>query len=83
MVVVVQVVSMLVVVVVLFVLCWSPILVLNVLKAYGVLPAFSQTIKHVATAADLLSYCNRSVNGHVGLGWGWGFLSRRDFLFPA
>ncbi|KAK3874159.1 hypothetical protein Pcinc_020868 [Petrolisthes cinctipes] len=66
-----QVVSMLVVVVVLFVLCWSPILVLNVLKAYGILPAFSQTIKHVATAADLLSYCNSCINPIV-----YGFMSR-------
>ncbi|XP_042230517.1 uncharacterized protein LOC121871962 [Homarus americanus] len=32
-----QVVSMLVVVVVLFVVCWGPILVVNVLKAYGIL----------------------------------------------
>ncbi|KAK3867403.1 hypothetical protein Pcinc_027143, partial [Petrolisthes cinctipes] len=41
------------------------------LKAYGILPAFSQTIKHVATAADLLSYCNSCINPIV-----YGFMSR-------
>ncbi|XP_042216630.1 QRFP-like peptide receptor, partial [Homarus americanus] len=53
-----QVVSMLVVVVVLFVVCWGPILVVNVLKAYGILPAYSTTLMHIVTATDLLSYCN-------------------------
>ncbi|XP_069955789.1 QRFP-like peptide receptor isoform X2 [Cherax quadricarinatus] len=66
-----QVISMLVVVVVLFVVCWGPILVVNVLKAYGVIPAYSLTLKHVVTAADLLSYCNSCVNPVV-----YGFMSR-------
>ncbi|XP_071541808.1 QRFP-like peptide receptor isoform X2 [Panulirus ornatus] len=66
-----QVVSMLVVVVVLFVVCWAPILVVNVLKSYAILPAYSTTMKHIATAADLLSYCNSCVNPIV-----YGFMSR-------
>ncbi|XP_069997661.1 somatostatin receptor type 5-like [Penaeus vannamei] len=66
-----QVVSMLVVVVVLFVLCWAPILVVNVLKAYAVLPSYGPTLKHVVSAAELLSYCNSCVNPIV-----YGFMSR-------
>ncbi|XP_066945714.1 QRFP-like peptide receptor isoform X2 [Macrobrachium rosenbergii] len=66
-----QVVSMLVVVVVLFVLCWGPILVVNVLKSYGILPAYSPVLKHVVTTMDLLSYCNSCVNPIV-----YGFMSR-------
>ncbi|XP_037796037.1 somatostatin receptor type 5-like [Penaeus monodon] len=66
-----QVVSMLVVVVVLFVVCWAPILAVNVLKAYAVLPSYSPTLKHVVSAAELLSYCNSCVNPIV-----YGFMSR-------
>ncbi|CAL4130445.1 unnamed protein product, partial [Meganyctiphanes norvegica] len=66
-----QVVSMLVVVVVLFVLCWAPILVINVYKAYGWLDLFSHTVKHWTTAADLLSFCNSCVNPVV-----YGFMSK-------
>ncbi|XP_069194499.1 kiSS-1 receptor [Procambarus clarkii] len=66
-----QVVSMLVVVVVLFVVCWGPILVVNVLKAYAIIPAYSVPLKHVVTAADLFSYCNSCVNPIV-----YGFMSR-------
>ncbi|XP_045119829.1 QRFP-like peptide receptor isoform X2 [Portunus trituberculatus] len=68
---VLQVVSMLVVVVLLFILCWSPVLVVNVLKAYSVLPLYSPTLKHIATVADLLSYCNSCVNPFV-----YGFMSK-------
>ncbi|XP_047500271.1 kiSS-1 receptor-like [Penaeus chinensis] len=66
-----QVVSMLVVVVVLFVVCWAPILVVNVLKAYAVLPSYSTALKHVVSAAELLCYCNSCVNPIV-----YGFMSR-------
>ncbi|KAK7014478.1 hypothetical protein SK128_016335, partial [Halocaridina rubra] len=66
-----QVISMLVVVVVLFVICWGPILIVNVLKAFGTLSLYSPTTKHLATAADLLSYCNSCVNPVV-----YGFMSR-------
>ncbi|KAK4321687.1 hypothetical protein Pmani_007531 [Petrolisthes manimaculis] len=55
-----QVVPMLVVVVVLFIVCWAPILVLNVMLSYDVVPLVDQRTKHVRTALDLLSYFNRS-----------------------
>ena len=51
---------MLAVVVTLFVVCWSPVLILNVLKAYQIIsPYKSVTVKHLTTVADLLSYTNR------------------------
>lgn len=55
-----QVVKMLVAVVVLFVICWGPILVDNMLTAYGYLPHVKAgTYKHLNTAFQLMAYFNR------------------------
>lgn len=52
---------MLVAVVVLFAICWAPLLVDNVLTAYGLLPRTSKDIthKHFNTAFHLMAYFNR------------------------
>lgn len=51
---------MLVAVVVLFVICWGPILVDNMLTAYGYLPRVKVgTYKHLNTAFQLMAYFNR------------------------
>ena len=51
---------MLVAVVALFVLCWAPVLIDNVLTAYGVLPFLRTSgLKHMATAFHLMAYFNR------------------------
>ncbi|GLG99023.1 Uncharacterized protein GBIM_05568, partial [Gryllus bimaculatus] len=58
-----QVIKMLVAVVVLFVVCWAPLLVLNVLRAYGVVPANAPGApKHAATAFHLMAYFNSCIN---------------------
>ncbi|KAK7792302.1 hypothetical protein R5R35_004875 [Gryllus longicercus] len=63
---------MLVAVVVLFVVCWAPLLVLNVLRAYGVVPANAPGApKHAATAFHLMAYFNSCINPLV-----YGFMSR-------
>lgn len=55
-----QVVKMLVAVVVLFVICWGPILVDNMLTAYGYMPhEKAGTYKHLNTAFQLMAYFNR------------------------
>ncbi|KAL7634542.1 UNVERIFIED_CONTAM: hypothetical protein RMT77_014919 [Armadillidium vulgare] len=66
-----QVVRMLVVVVLLFIACWGPILVLNVLQAYSIVPEYGIKLKHWRTALDLLSYCNSCMNPVV-----YGFMSK-------
>lgn len=54
---------MLVAVVVLFVICWGPILVDNMLTAYGYLPRIKVgTYKHLNTAFQLMAYFNRYVD---------------------
>ncbi|OAD54971.1 Vasopressin V1a receptor [Eufriesea mexicana] len=66
-----QVVKMLVAVVVLFVICWAPILVDNMLTAYGILPRVkADTHKHLNTVFQLMAYFNRSltVKGKDGNG---------------
>lgn len=51
---------MLVATVLLFALCWGPVLVENVLTAYGYLPrSKSGTHKHLHTVFQLMSYLNR------------------------
>ncbi|KAF2366516.1 G protein-coupled receptor rhodopsin-like [Trinorchestia longiramus] len=62
---------MLVVVVLLFVICWAPILIINLMKAYRIIPPYSIPLKHLATAADLMSYMNSCINPIV-----YGFMSR-------
>lgn len=54
---------MLVAVVVLFVICWGPILVDNMLTSYGYLPRIKVgTYKHLNTAFQLMAYFNRYVD---------------------
>ncbi|XP_014469808.1 PREDICTED: uncharacterized protein LOC106741903 isoform X2 [Dinoponera quadriceps] len=77
-----QVVKMLVAVVLLFVLCWGPILIDNVLTAYGYLPRIKIGIqKHLHTAFQLMAYFNSCINPIV-----YGFMSkhfRKNFLSAA
>ncbi|KAG6794587.1 QRFP-like peptide receptor isoform X1 [Apis mellifera caucasica] len=77
-----QVVKMLVAVVVLFVICWGPILVDNMLTAYGYLPRVKVgTYKHLNTAFQLMAYFNSCINPIV-----YGFMSkhfRESFLAAA
>ncbi|XP_015116772.1 QRFP-like peptide receptor isoform X1 [Diachasma alloeum] len=77
-----QVVKMLVAVVVLFAICWSPMLIDNVLTAYGVLPRLkSGVIKHMNTAFQLMAYFNSCINPII-----YGFMSkhfRESFLAAA
>ncbi|KAK8763819.1 hypothetical protein V5799_033574 [Amblyomma americanum] len=78
-----QVIKMLILVVSLFVLCWAPILILNVLTAFGSVSALNYSyLKPLRTCFHLLSYLNSCVNPLV-----YGFMSRsfrvsfRDALF--
>lgn len=51
---------MLVAVVVLFAICWSPMLIDNVLTAYGIFPKQKHShYKHMNTAFQLMAYLNR------------------------
>lgn len=53
---------MLVAVVVLFAICWGPMLIDNVLTAYGYLPRIKGgTHKHLNTVFQLMAYFNRYV----------------------
>ncbi|KAH8034976.1 hypothetical protein HPB51_003817 [Rhipicephalus microplus] len=78
-----QVIKMLILVVCLFVLCWAPILILNVLTAFGGVATLNYSyLKPLRTCFHLLSYLNSCVNPLV-----YGFMSRsfrvsfRDALF--
>ncbi|XP_043664402.1 QRFP-like peptide receptor isoform X3 [Vespula pensylvanica] len=77
-----QVVKMLVAVVVLFAICWGPILIDNVLTAYRILPRQRKGIyKHMNTAFHLMAYFNSCINPIV-----YGFMSkhfRESFLSAA
>ena len=67
-----QVIHMLIVVVIIFVLCWTPILVINVLTAFKVMPLLNYgNLKAVKTAFHLFSYANSCVNPII-----YGFMSR-------
>ncbi|XP_069178673.1 QRFP-like peptide receptor isoform X2 [Procambarus clarkii] len=68
-----QIVTMLLVVVVLFIMCWAPMLVTNVLRAWGVLPTYDPRpfYKHLYNAVHLLAYFNSCINPIV-----YGFLSK-------
>jgi len=53
---------MLIAVVALFVVCWAPVLIDNVLTAFGMLPYIrTSNLKHMATAFHLMAYFNRLV----------------------
>ncbi|KAG7210800.1 hypothetical protein KM043_012291 [Ampulex compressa] len=94
-----QVVKMLVAVVVLFAICWGPILIDNVLTAYGYLPRQkSGTQKHLHTAFQLMAYFNSCINPIVygfmskhfresflaaACGGWWTYCSRKEYRAPA
>ncbi|CAG9855082.1 unnamed protein product [Phyllotreta striolata] len=67
-----QVICMLVTVVVLFAVCWTPMLVDNVLTAYGILP-FQKfgTLKYMSSAFSLMAYFNSCINPII-----YGFMSK-------
>ncbi|KAK3850177.1 hypothetical protein Pcinc_043100, partial [Petrolisthes cinctipes] len=77
-----QIVTMLFVVVVLFIMCWSPLLVTNVLRAWGVLPPYHHGAfyKHLYNTVHLLAYFNSCINPLV-----YGFLSKnfRESFYAA
>ena len=51
---------MLVAVVVIYVICWGPMLIDNVLQAYGILPFLrTGSLKYMGTAFHLMAYFNR------------------------
>src|SRR5260370_38655173 len=63
---------MLVAVVVLFVLCWSPILIINMLTSVGILEPLNEGyLKPLRTVAHLMSYVNSCINPIV-----YGFMSK-------
>ena len=67
-----QVIKMLVIVIVLFAVCWGPVLIDNVLKAFGVVDRYNYgAIKHLRQVFALLSYANSCVNPIV-----YAFMSR-------
>ncbi|XP_076058272.1 uncharacterized protein LOC143035286 [Oratosquilla oratoria] len=66
-----QVVRMLIVVVLMFVACWSPVMIIHVLQAWDFLPLYSTVVKHLKTFADFLTYANSCINPLV-----YGFMSR-------
>ncbi|XP_056646758.1 pyroglutamylated RF-amide peptide receptor-like [Diorhabda sublineata] len=76
-----QVICMLVTVVVLFAVCWTPMLIDNVLTAYGVLPFMKfGTIKYMSNAFSLMAYFNSCINPII-----YGFMSKsfRDSFVQA
>ena len=55
-----KVIPMLIIVVVLFNVCWSPLLVFEVLQAFDILPTqLFDELKHIKTFVSLLAYFNR------------------------
>ncbi|XP_071449953.1 gastrin/cholecystokinin type B receptor-like [Hetaerina americana] len=69
-----KVIKMLLTVVVLFVICWAPVLIDNVLKAYDVLPVLrdsNSSLRHMGNAFHLMSYFNSCINPIV-----YGFMSK-------
>lgn len=67
-----QVIKMLVAVVIVFIICWAPILINNILVAFAVLPELSiPPYKYMREAFHLMSYANSCVNPIV-----YGFMSR-------
>ncbi|XP_028134502.1 QRFP-like peptide receptor [Diabrotica virgifera virgifera] len=67
-----QVICMLVTVVVLFAICWTPMLIDNVLTAYGVLPFMKfGTLKYMSNAFSLMAYFNSCINPII-----YGFMSK-------
>ncbi|XP_014285975.1 QRFP-like peptide receptor isoform X2 [Halyomorpha halys] len=76
-----QVIKMLVAVVVVFVVCWGPMLTDNLLMAFDVLEhERTNSLKHMGTAFHLMAYFNSCVNPIV-----YGFMSKnfRDSFSKA
>ncbi|EEC15204.1 G protein-coupled receptor, putative, partial [Ixodes scapularis] len=66
------VIKMLILVVALFVICWAPILILNVLTAFGGVKTLNYSyLKPLRTTFHLMSYLNSCVNPLV-----YGFMSK-------
>ncbi|XP_071541886.1 QRFP-like peptide receptor [Panulirus ornatus] len=65
------VVPMLIVVVALFIVCWGPLLILNVLQALNFIPDVDVRTKNAKIVLDLLSYFNSCMNPVV-----YGFMSK-------
>jgi hypothetical protein len=67
-----QVIKMLVLVIILFALCWGPLLIDNVLVAFGVLEYLNYGyLKYMRQAFSLMAYANSCVNPIV-----YAFMSR-------
>ncbi|XP_060537437.1 gastrin/cholecystokinin type B receptor-like [Cylas formicarius] len=67
-----QVIYMLVTVVTLFAICWSPLLVDNILNAYDILcPERTGALKYMSSAFHLMAYFNSCVNPII-----YGFMSK-------
>uniref|UniRef100_A0A1B6EG53 G-protein coupled receptors family 1 profile domain-containing protein n=1 Tax=Clastoptera arizonana TaxID=38151 RepID=A0A1B6EG53_9HEMI len=68
-----QVIKMLVLIVIVFILCWGPLLIDNVLTAWGVLDSQKLGLqKYLATTFHLMAYFNSCVNPIV-----YGFMSKK------
>ena len=67
-----QIVRMLVAIVVIFVVCWTPLLSINILQSLKLVRLRTQPwAKHLKTVASLLAYLNSALNPIV-----YGFMSR-------
>ncbi|XP_065165380.1 QRFP-like peptide receptor [Atheta coriaria] len=67
-----QVIYMLVVIVLVFAICWTPLLVDNLLTAYGILsPVRGGWEKHMGTIFTLMAYFNSCINPVI-----YGFMSK-------
>ncbi|KAH9414104.1 hypothetical protein DERP_012583 [Dermatophagoides pteronyssinus] len=72
-----QVIKMLVAVVVLFVLCWAPTLVIGLLRAFNMIAETNEGIlKEIITVTFLLSYLNSVINPII-----YGFMSKNFRLY--
>eukprot|EP00058_Branchiostoma_floridae_P017238 XP_002602726.1 hypothetical protein BRAFLDRAFT_210266 [Branchiostoma floridae] len=57
-----QLIKMLIVVIALFAVCWVPILLLNVLKAFDVVNTYTPEVYYMSIAFQLMGYLNSCVN---------------------
>ena len=66
---------MLVIVILIFILSWSPILIFNLLRGFSFIPRFNKgPLKGIFTVANLLSYINSSLSEYQ-IPW----ISKPDF----
>ena len=55
-----RIIPMLVLVVIIFIICWAPLLIFNVLQAFNIIPTqLFDNLKHLKTGLSLLAYFNR------------------------